>query len=361
MVLASSNALLNAARSAYNKWMQFLICTQAVDLDDPVLGFFHGWIEEISKHCESVIVICLKEGRHNLPNNVAVYSLGKESGPSRLKYIRLFYKYIWSLRNEYDSVFVHMNQEYVLLGGKFWWLWGKRIVLWRNHKSGSIFTRIAVFLSHAVCYTSLSAYVASFRNAMRMPIGIDTEVFKPGGTADPHSILFLGRFDSVKNPEILLQALDILAKKGTEFKADIVGGPTVGRELYASELKKQFSSMPNVAFKPAIRNDETIAAYNSHAIYVNLTPSGSFDKTIGEAMACGCVVVTANNAVQDVLPKELFVTELSAGSVATALCYALDLRDAERAKISARLRSYIEKEHSLSLLGTRLEDLLHTS
>ena len=57
--------------------MRLLICTQTVDLNDPVLGFFHGWIAAFSRHCESVHVICLKEGRHSLPANVFVHSLGK--------------------------------------------------------------------------------------------------------------------------------------------------------------------------------------------------------------------------------------------------------------------------------------------
>ena len=141
--------------------MRLLITTQAVDLDDPILGFFHSWIKALSQNCASVHVICLKEGRYNLPSNVRVHSLGKEGGQSRLKYIWRFYKYIWTLRNEYDSVFVHMNQEYVLFGGKFWRFLGKRVVLWRNHKIGSVWTHVAAMLSNIVCYTSPSAYVAS--------------------------------------------------------------------------------------------------------------------------------------------------------------------------------------------------------
>ena len=108
--------------------MKLLITTQAVDLDDPVLGFFHRWIEELSKRFDTISVICLKEGRHSLPANVSVYSLGKEGGVSRIAYVLNFYRYIWKLRNDYDAVFVHMNQEYVLLGWKFWWLLGKRVV-----------------------------------------------------------------------------------------------------------------------------------------------------------------------------------------------------------------------------------------
>jgi len=346
--------------------VRLLITTQAVDLNDPVLGFFHSWITEISKRCESVHVICLKEGRHNLPKNVAVYSLGKHSFQGlpleskgspwimRIRYIWRFYKYIWTFRKEYDSVFVHMNQEYVLLGGKFWWLWGKRVVLWRNHKMGSVWTHIAGFFAHTVCYTSPSAYVASFRNARQMPIGIDTGSFKPSGSADPHSLLFLGRLDAVKKPEILLQALEILAREKVSYNVDIIGDPTPGREAFANELKKNFSHVPHVVFKPAIRNDEALAVYNAHAIYVNLTPSGSFDKTIGEAMACGCIVVVTNDAVRDIIPPAFLVDVQSVESVAAGLRAALALSEDKRKNLASNMREYVVSEHSLALLASRL-------
>ncbi|MDO8552904.1 MAG: glycosyltransferase family 4 protein [bacterium] len=349
--------------------MRLLIATQAVDLDDPVLGFFHSWIRELAKSAKSVHVICLKEGRHSLPANVFVHTLGKSSfqglpleskgspWKARIQYIWRFYKYIWILRNEYDSVFVHMNQEYVVLGGKFWWLWGKRVVLWRNHKMGSIFTHIAAVLSHKVCFTSPSAYVAHFKNAVQMPIGIDMDLFKPKGNADPNSILFLGRLDAVKKPEMLLQALDILAKQKITFKADIIGDPTAGREGFAQELKKRFSSVAGVTFKSAIRNDEAAAAYARHTIYVNLTPSGSFDKTIGEAMASGCITVVGNDAVRCEVPSELFVDVNSADSVARGIKFALGMDAVGREALSIKLRSYIRENHSLALLASRLKTL----
>src|SRR3989338_5428089 len=202
--------------------MRLLICTQTVDLNDPVLGFFHGWIVALAKHCEQVRIICLKEGRHSLPANVAVHPLGKEGGQSRIKYIWRFYKYIWSLRNEYDAVFVHMNQEYVLLGGKFWWLLGKRVIFWRNHKMGSVWTPIAGFFAHTVCYTSPEAYVARFKNAIQMPIGIDTNLFKPSAAPAPAgTILFLGRLDAVKKSDVFLHAMENLRRDGKIGRAHL--------------------------------------------------------------------------------------------------------------------------------------------
>ena len=58
--------------------MRLLILTQKVDINDNNLGFFHRWIEEFARHCESVIVVCLQKGEYHLPPNVKILSLGKE-------------------------------------------------------------------------------------------------------------------------------------------------------------------------------------------------------------------------------------------------------------------------------------------
>lgn len=339
--------------------MKLLICTQAIDRSDPVLGFFHRWVEELAKQAEHIHIICLKEGEHALPQNVRVHSLGKEHGASKLKYIARFYRYIVAFQDEYDAVFVHMNQEYVLMGGIFWRLFGKRIVLWRNHKKGSWQTRIAAFLAHRVCFTSPDAHVSAFTNAQKMPIGIDTAAFQPSGnTRYKNTILFLGRLDAVKHPDVFLEALAQLSESDVDFSANVYGDPTPGRESYAEGLRERFKSVKGVSFLPAVRNDETPAIYAAHTLYVNLTPSGSFDKTIGEAMASGCLVVAANDALRDVLPEELIVNPDDPQSVARAIRAALDMDDARQNELARQCRAYIEREHSLSLLTLKLASIL---
>ena len=67
--------------------MKLLIITQKVDKNDPILGFFHGWVEEFAKNVEKLTVVCLGVGEYDLPQNVQVFSLGKKIGASKLKYI----------------------------------------------------------------------------------------------------------------------------------------------------------------------------------------------------------------------------------------------------------------------------------
>lgn len=329
--------------------MKLLILTQAVDLDDPVLGFFHRWIAEFAARCERTEVVCLKEGRHSLPANVRVHSLGKEGGVSRIKYLLRFYRYAWSLRREYDAVFVHMNEEYVLLGGLFWRLTGKRVVLWRNHLKGSFRTRIAALLAHAVCYTSDRAYVARCRNAAKMPIGIDTEAFIPG-TPAAGSVLFFGRLDPVKKPEVFVRALDLLSREEVSFSADIYGDPTPGHEKFAHDVRNEAAVLAlsgALLMHPGVPHEKAPAVYAAHEMYVNLTPSGSFDKTIGEAMACGCIPVVANDAVFDLVPPKLRVRDATPRAAASALREALSMPQAERMRLRESARRYVLERHSL--------------
>ena len=73
--------------------MKLLIITQKVDIEDDNLGFFHRWLEKFAEKVEKLYVICLWEGKHSLPENVKVYSLGKEKGYSKLRQFFRFQKF----------------------------------------------------------------------------------------------------------------------------------------------------------------------------------------------------------------------------------------------------------------------------
>src|SRR5512146_1469044 len=113
--------------------MKLLIITQKADRNDPILGFFHRWLIEFARHFDSVLVICLEEGEHDLPANVRVMSLGKERRRSRGAYVARLLSIAWRERQSYDAVFVHMNPIYIVLCGLLWRLLHKPIALWYTH------------------------------------------------------------------------------------------------------------------------------------------------------------------------------------------------------------------------------------
>src|SRR3989344_6407479 len=194
--------------------MKLLICTQTVDSQDSHLGFFVRWIEEFSKHCEKVTVICLKEGKYKLPNNVKVYEIGKTAG-SMKKAVRLL-SLAWKLRTEYNTVFVHMNPEYAVVAGILWRLLNKRIALWYTHKSVNLKLRIATLFAHVVFTASKESFRLRTKKLRVMGHGIDTDFFSPDQTvARGDWLLSVGRLMQSKRHDLVIR---IAAKENKELR-----------------------------------------------------------------------------------------------------------------------------------------------
>lgn len=312
-----------------------------------------------------------------MPENVKVLSLGKEtqlrerSGLKnfkrpvleeqlqKFKYLWNFYRHIWRERKNYDTVFVHMNQEYVILGWKFWKLWRKKIWLWRNHPKGSFLTSFAVFVSNRVFCTSKFSYTARFKKTEIMPVGVDTELFSYGedDLRQENSILFLGRISVIKRPEVFIRACGQLASEGMDFKADMVGDPAKGNEGYYEDLKSFTDKMglnERVTFRVGVENRETRALYRRSDVYVNLTPSGSFDKTIIEAMACGCLTLTCNKNLSGEVDPMLVMPEDDIGQLGERIKNIFELSSLEKNKMRVLGRSYAVSKHGLKKLAVLL-------
>jgi len=343
--------------------MRLLVITQKVDRDDPILGFFHRWIEEFAKNCKSVVVICLGKGKYNLPNNVKVLSLGKPaqgwsaSGREKVyqKFLAFlnFYRYIWSERKNYENVFVHMNQEYVLLGGLIWKLLGKKIYLWRNHLKGTFLTLLSVWLANTAFCTSPQSYTARFKKTKLMPVGIDTDFFTPDVAIikKPHSILFLGRISPVKNVDIFIDSLIALRQNNFNFTTTIAGGAFSVDQTYEQELRKkvQMTDLTDqVKFIGPVTQEQARQLYREHELYVNLTPAGSMDKTIFEALACNLPALVCNTDLFKILGANLAVNNLSPQAIAGQINQFWSKPD------TIDFRSKIINNHSLKALVNSL-------
>ena len=343
--------------------MKLLILTQKIDKNDDILGFFHGWVEKLAQYCESIIVICLEKGAYNLPTNVRVLSLGKEEDHSRIKYLMNFYNFIWTEKNNYDTVFVHMNPEYVVLGGLLWKILNKKIFLWYNHKKGGLKTKIAGKLSKKIFYTSDFSFFAKSKKSQIMPAGIDTDVFKARSTKHEarSTILSLGRISPVKHIDILIDALKILSEKDFDFIANIYGDPTEKDIDYYNKTREMASDLEKkgkIVFYKGVSNYETPIIYNQNEIFVNLTPTGSFDKTILEAMACGCIPIVCNKSFEEIFNHELSSTlifkESDPKDLSEKILYFFNLYEEKKDEIKRILWDAVVRNHNLDKLVKKL-------
>ncbi|MBP6946043.1 MAG: glycosyltransferase family 4 protein [Candidatus Pacebacteria bacterium] len=336
--------------------MKLLLVTQIVDKDDPILGFFHRWIEEFAKHVESIEVICLKEGKHELPSNVRVHSIGKEQGGGNavLYSIRFLYL-VWMLRKEYEKVLVHMNPEYVVLAGCFWKLWHKPIRLWYNHPHAGVRLAIASVFSDIIFHTSAYAAPAHLRKAKCMPAGIDVDVFKPQAvTRNRHLMYMQGRIMPSKRVAIALQALRILRKNIPDVTLMLVGPED---PVYGASLRKEYADLVEsgaVLFKGSVPNHETPLLYSGAGVSINLATSGHFDKSVLESMACGTPVVISSKAFANLVPEEWIVSENDPQALADGVGRMMGISDAEFEALQQKGIEVVQKAQSLKALSEML-------
>lgn len=335
--------------------MKLLIITQKVGREDDIFGFFHSWIEKLAAKFETINTICLELGQYSLPSNVKVWSLGKEKGKSKLEQVSCFYKYIWNLRKDYDLVFVHMNSIYIVLAGAFWKFAKKKLFLWCNHRYAGPTARLGTKLADAVFYTSPFAFSASLKNSKIMPVGINTKVFRRNDNIkkEKNSILCLGRISAVKKIDVLIKTANYLDKEGRDFNLDIVGKPEKGDENYFRKIKnlsKSLEAKGKIKFLGNIPNYKTQEIYNRAEVYVNLTPSGSFDKTIIEAIACETIPMVCNESLRDILPDFLIFKEGDAEDLKEKIVNVLNIPTEEKETLAQRIRVLAVQKHGLDAL-----------
>ncbi len=338
--------------------MKLLITTQVVDKESPSLGFFHRWIEEFAKHCESVEVICLFEGAHTLPSNVRVHSLGKERGSksmfSTFFYAARFKFLIFKLRNKYDSVFVHMNPEYIVLGGIFWKLWKKKIGLWYLHRSVTLRLRIAEVLVDVIFSASSESFRLKSKKLRIVGHGIDLAQFDESRHASQSElrVITTGRVAPSKRLLEMLEVFDVLETRSVPFTFTIVGAPaTPADREYQYGLIKEINKRPyhaKVHFVGAVSHDRIPSLLAEANVFLNLSTTGSTDKAVLEAFAAGIPAVTSNEAFRTLLePMGLYVSSADSEKIADALQKAMSTN-------AAPLRAYVAANHSLEALIPRI-------
>lgn len=338
-----------------------LIITQKVDKNDQLLGFFIEWLKGFSTHFGKITVLCLEKGEFDLPNNIKVISLGKDRHLPKILWLINFYKYICGNRKDYDAVFVHMNPVWMVLGGWCWGLLHKKRFLW--YTSGGVTTKLK--LAEKFADTIFTASSESFRLPSKKVIvtghGIDTDLFRPNkelkNNNDQLKMLSVGRIAPVKNYGTLIEAAKILKNQGVYFSITIIGeAPLNNDNDYALSIKEEirkYNLGGNFNFVGKIGHRELPKYYQSHDLFIHLSKTGSLDKAILEAMACGMTVLSSSDSAKAFLSTEMVFDENGGEELAKKI------KNINSNLTREELRDYVVNNHNLEKLITKISHIIN--
>ena len=343
--------------------MRLLVITQKVDVNDQVLGFMIGWLEALAKQAKSLEVICLEKGDYKLPDNVRVYSLGKEKGQSRLKYLFNFYRFLWQLRHRYDAVWVHMNQIYIILGYPLWFLGKKKISLWYAHGSVSFSLRLASKLAGVIFTSSASGFRLASGKVKIVGQGIDTDLFnfEPNAPREAGLMVNVGRLSSVKKQKELIVGLSTI--NNLPWRLEFFGSPiTLADQLYTQELAStiaQLNLSERVTLAGSVSHYLLPARLREAEVFVTMSRTGSLDKAVLEAMSSGVIPVTLGETFRPILgPYGHILASSSETDLVNNLVQVISWSETEKKACRQILRQEIVNNHSLKRLMTEIVTVL---
>lgn len=339
-----------------------LFVTQKIDRNDPILGFVIDWLRVLAKKCEKIVVVCYFRGSFELPENVEVYSLGKEKKLSKFRQVLNFYKYIITLRKKYDSVLVHMVPLWVVLGAPFFIAFRKKVYLWYVHRSVTPVLWMSEKIVRKIFTASEESLGLKTPKKRILHHGILSEQFIPRHKQKKKfDLVTVGRFNVLKDQETFVRAIDVLTQEKINVMGNIVGGPYLEHDKQYVEKVKKFVAehklQKNVMFSGFIPHEKIAYEYQQSSINVNLCPTGGIDKTVLEGILAGAIPVVCNESFTPLFGKHapvLMFRHGDAQSLAKKIEHLLNLSKQQKDKIVSELRDKVVRRYDLEKFMNRL-------
>jgi glycosyltransferase involved in cell wall biosynthesis len=345
---------------------RLLLFNLATDENDPILGFTVDWVRALAARVPHVDVITMRYGPTELPDNVRVFSIGKERGWTEARRLVEFYRRLGHLLHEqtYDACLAHMQERFALLAAPLLKLKHVPVTLWYTHPHTPLALRAAIRTVDRVITADASTCRVRTSKLLATGHGIDTDRFVPAFCDQSgFRVVAVGRVTPIKRLGLLVEAVGRLEGDRREALEVRLIGPTdiVDTDLEVA-LRRRASEMgiaSQVHFVGPLGTDQLIAEYQAADVVVSLTGLGSFDKSALEGMSCGLPLLTMNPAFAPLLRAAGMPGPIEDGDV-EALALALeglaDVPVEERRRWGLALRAEVVRSHSLQRLADLLVD-----
>lgn len=329
---------------------------------DSRMAFAIDWVNAIAEHFETVHVVTLRSGRYNVRDNVMVHNLNRDS-TNRIflffQLIKLLYKL--NKKTKIAGYFIHMAYFFVPFAYIFSKINHQRSVLWYAHKSTSLTLKLAVKLVDKIFSVSSDSFRIRTSKFKAIGHGIDTEnrfyLRNPKKEVQVKRLLMVGRISTVKNNRLVLEALASLHSAYPEVTLTFAGEAITDQDKQYQETLFEYigeNSLENVVnFIGLVPIESLPNLYSEYDAAINISDTGSLDKTVIEPLAMGIPVITSNESAYTLFRKfdnhGVFLTKKS------TVMNVLEKVISKPAKNEyEKIREEVEKHYSLKQLAEKI-------
>ena len=337
--------------------MRLLVITPKVDPNDDLFGHVHTWMTALASRVERLDVIALWADRPPLPPNARFASLGKGQTEDKLVWLARLQQLVGRLclGGQVDAVLAHMAPIFAVAAAPLARVARRPLFLWYAHGHVSPMLRLAHALVDGVGTSTPEGFRIPTSKVTITGQGIDTDRFRPAaGSDDPPTVLSVGRFSPIKDYATLLDAFATLPAPHDIARLELVGGTHSAAEArHLGALREQASRLglaDRVGFVAGLPHTQVESVYRRATLFASCSRTGSLDKAVLEAAACGLAPLVCNLAFRDFLGRhwpDLSFPPGDAGSLAARLADWLARPADDRCRLGQRLRERVVARHSV--------------
>ncbi len=288
--------------------MRLLVVNFEMDRLSRTMPWSQQVVNLLAESCEEVAVLTSRVGQYDPPPNVHVETLPFPRamavpvarlavvGLANLQALRL------ARRHRVQVCFIHMAAGWAYYLRPCLRLLRLPVLVWYAH--GTVTDEL-----HRA-HRAATRIVTSSPEGFRIPSdkvrvigqGVDTDVFDlPPLEAERRDILAVTRVSPRKQIELLIEVMQHLP----DLRLKIIG-TTITRDdqYYEIALRDrvwQLGLHERVEFVGFVPQPYIPTYYRRAFLHLNVSRTGSMDKTVLEALACGCPVLTSNEAFFELL------------------------------------------------------------
>ena len=283
-----------------------LILTYEMDESSQLFSHQVTVVNQLAKLFEEVTVLTGKIGEHKVDSNVKVFSSRWQNGKrmySIMGFLFIFLRIV--LHNRPTMIFSHMTSVQSAFAAPITSLLRIKHYLWYAHSSNNVYLKVSHFFLNGILTATDGSCPIKSTKVKVIGHSIDPLEFsrKEEVNFPIKKFLHIGRFDPIKNIELIVQSIGDVKESHSDLTFDHFGSPSKQEYAeYENKVLKNYSTsrdLKYITFNPSVNRSKIPTIIKSYDAFIHACDAG-LDKSILEATLIGLPVVTINKQYLDI-------------------------------------------------------------